>query len=448
MRRLFFSWVPLLAVSGCTIRSPQPGLDDQDVRLTILHTADAHSKLLPYRFAPTQTYVKLGLDPDTLPQSVEEYTVGGADRLAYLLRRERSRAARVIHLDSGDGYQGAPIFNIWQGEAESRVMTELGVNAQVIGNHEFDTSAQNFAEKLETWADYPVLAANYIFEDETKPWNNTLRRVAQPWTVIDAQGLRVGVVGMANLDSLTSVTEQGNSLGVIPLETVYAAEIAVEQVRHMADLVVLVTHMGPDEDRLIAENVKHIDVIMGGHLHLALDPPMVAQDPDGRDVLIVHSNALLRFLGRIDLVLRKPSDPELAAEYGFEVESHKWRLFPIDNRVDFEIARPNKSPHEVEATKMAVRMRNILEEYRIAMASILDFNRTVGCSSADRIERFGEAGGDSPLGNIVAEAMQTHHRVQTDFALTNAGGIREDLRGRILDRDDPRACIQEDGTMA
>ncbi len=175
---------------------------------------------------------------------------------------------------------------------------------------------------------------------------------------------------------------------------------------------------------------------------------MVAQDPDGRDVLIVHSNAFLRFLGRIDLVLRKPSDPELAAEYGFEVQSHKWKLFPLDNRVDFEIARPNKSSHEVEATKMAARMRNILEEYRIAMASILDFERTVGCSSTDSIVRFGEAGGDSPLGNVVAEAMQMHPRVQTDFALTNSGGIREDLRGRILDRDDPRACIQEDGTMA
>ncbi|MER2559866.1 MAG: bifunctional metallophosphatase/5'-nucleotidase, partial [Myxococcaceae bacterium] len=86
---------------------------DQQIRLTILHTSDIHSRLLPYDFRPLRTDIDLGLIPEAGP-------FGGASRMASIIKRERKKADRVLHLDSGDSFQGAPIFNINFGEVEYR----------------------------------------------------------------------------------------------------------------------------------------------------------------------------------------------------------------------------------------------------------------------------------------------------------------------------------------
>src|SRR5688572_13450204 len=86
-------------------------LAGQELRLTILHTSDIHSRLIPFDFAPLKTDIDLGLVPVAGP-------FGGATRMASLTKRERARSSRVLHLDSGDCFQGAPIFNVNSGEVE------------------------------------------------------------------------------------------------------------------------------------------------------------------------------------------------------------------------------------------------------------------------------------------------------------------------------------------
>jgi 5'-nucleotidase/UDP-sugar diphosphatase len=440
LRRLAVLVVAFAGSSACTtIETTYPALEGQDVRLTLLHTSDLHSRLIKYRFTPGATDQGLGLDPTSSAQ----YGVGGVERMAYIVRRERGLAQRVLHLDSGDGFQGAPIYNLWHGEPEYRTMSQMGVDAAVVGNHEFDSTADVYAEKAENYAKFPLLVANYEFRDWTQPWANKLQRVTQPFTILQAKGLRVGVVGMGNLDSLNSITDQGNSLGVLPLETIYAAQRAVDQIRPLCDVVVVVSHMGLDSDTLMAKNLHGVDVILGGHLHIVLWPPKTVTDPDGRQVIIAHSGAFAKYVGRLDLVLRKPADALQAAKYGYEVVSFKYNLFPLDVTVDQEMARTDKAPHELAAMDVAIRVREILEPYRRNMALALDLNRTVGCSSIEALKRFGNSGGDSPLGNITAEAMQLHDRVRADFGLTNSPGIRDDLRGLIYDAADPHVCLDD-----
>src|SRR5689334_9812823 len=93
-----------LAPGACTYEGDVPDLDGQDVHLTLLHTADWHSRLFPYDFTVGQVDENLGLVQENGP-------FGGAARMSYLIQRERARSARVLHLDSGDVFQGAPIFN-------------------------------------------------------------------------------------------------------------------------------------------------------------------------------------------------------------------------------------------------------------------------------------------------------------------------------------------------
>src|SRR5688572_24950835 len=38
--------------TACTVQRDAPNLKGQDIRVTVLHTSDIHSRLFPYRFVP------------------------------------------------------------------------------------------------------------------------------------------------------------------------------------------------------------------------------------------------------------------------------------------------------------------------------------------------------------------------------------------------------------
>ena len=53
----------VVGLSGaCTYGTPPPDLAGQDIHLTVVHTADLHSRFFPYYFAPGQIDKGLGLD--------------------------------------------------------------------------------------------------------------------------------------------------------------------------------------------------------------------------------------------------------------------------------------------------------------------------------------------------------------------------------------------------
>src|ERR1700760_826562 len=146
----FFGVAASIATAGCTQDKPQPNLVGQDIRLTIIHTADIHSRLFPYTFVPNTFDQGYGLLPANAP-------FGGIARITTLVRRIRKTSNRSLWLDSGDSFQGAPIFNEFKGEAELRALTMAGLDGAVLGNHEFDLGAKNLFDKVDNWAGFPIL---------------------------------------------------------------------------------------------------------------------------------------------------------------------------------------------------------------------------------------------------------------------------------------------------
>ena len=90
---------------------------------------------------------------------------GGIARITTLVKRIRRDSNRSLWLDSGDAFQGAPVFNLFKGEAEMRALSLAGMDAEVLGNHEFDLGAKNLYEKIDEWSQFPHLAANYAWDD-------------------------------------------------------------------------------------------------------------------------------------------------------------------------------------------------------------------------------------------------------------------------------------------
>jgi 5'-nucleotidase len=439
------------------------------VGLTILHTADIHSRLYPYEQVITQTDSELNLGAINTVADV-----GGVARVAYLINRERARSGRVIHLDSGDCFQGAPIFNFFKGEPEVRSVSQLGVDVAVVGNHEFDSGAQNLATQMQRWANFPLLSANYRYDDTSQdgPAATVARlgSVVRPFTVVNVGGLKVGVIGMANLSSLTSIFDSPNRLGITPLNTVEVAQFYIDLLRPYVDVVGLVSHMGLDVDQQAVRGTTGLDFIMGGHNHIVINPPQEIRDcsadpnnpgyvwavdpnakidpgatpPDDpepelagskgkrdpinhpfafqrpckpRRVLISHSGAFAKYVGRLDLVVT--NDPSRAsptdnpADYdpvnGFEVETIRYTIFPVNATVPEDPV-----------------MKQMLEPYRRALDYAADLDILVGYSPLGA-KRYASNGGDSPLGNLVADAMWLRLGIQTDFSLTNSTGLRTDL---------------------
>src|SRR5690349_2519664 len=141
------AWLSLALAGGCTVRPPQPNLVGQDIRLTIIHTADIHSRLFPYNFVPNTFDRGYGLINGPF---------GGIARISTLVQQIRRSSNRSLWLDSGDCFQGAPVFNEFKGEAEMRALTLAGLDGAVLGNHEFDLGAKNLFDKIDNWAGYPL----------------------------------------------------------------------------------------------------------------------------------------------------------------------------------------------------------------------------------------------------------------------------------------------------
>lgn len=417
-------------ITACNYTLNQPSLDGQDVLVTFLHTCDIHSRLLPYRMAVAKTDENLGLSDEFGP-------FGGAARIATIIKREREKAERSLHLDSGDVFQGAPIFNVFQGEVEMRFLSMLGVDAMVIGNHEFDSGDRNVADKIARFANFPILAANYALSPSQSAIPPALYGLLQQYEIFNLEGLRIGVIGLGNTSTMSTIIEAGNSLGITPIYAPEVTQYYIDFLKPQVDVIVVVSHLGLTEDQELIENTTGIDIVFGGHHHVVLNPPKQViecqvehMDPIWRErflknhtcpppekrrkVPLVHSGAFAKYVGRLDVVFRQ-SDLNKS---DWEVASYRYRVIPVDSRV----------PEDA-------RVKEMIEPYVDRMKQVMQLDLILGYSP-DGVRRFGSTGGDSALGNLVAESMRTRKGIETDFALTNSLGIRSDLQPGPVTIDD------------
>jgi 5'-nucleotidase / UDP-sugar diphosphatase len=450
-------------LSGCTQQEPQPNLAGQDIHLTVVHTADLHSRFFPYYFAPNAIDKGLGL----IPKAGHDFAVvGGIGRVSTVVKCIRGfitgapcdslmdkigpPAARSIHVDSGDIFEGAPVFNQFQGEVEMRGMSGIGVTAMALGNHEFDKGALNFAEQYTAFGAFPIMAANYDWQGTSDPndeLNNPavpeLANIMHPFTQVNVGGLKIGIVGMGNLSSMEGLIQGGNSLGIRPLDAQQSAIAAVAAVRSSVDMVMIISHLGLDEDegdsadqaeagdQNTAIAMPGVDVIFGGHLHIVLDPPKDLPHVDATDghvtghTVLCHSGAFAKYVGRLDLVVHV-ADPSVKGD-STEVKSYTYRIIPIDDSI----------PSDPE-------MDNMLESYQLRMNEALNLTQTyavIPCPSYDagncpKAVRTDPDGGDSQIGNLLSQSMRIRPDVAADYAVTNSLGIRDDFESGPLNLEE------------
>jgi 5'-nucleotidase/UDP-sugar diphosphatase len=421
--RWLLSTLVCLTATGCLIDQAQPDLEGEDVRLTIIHTADIHSRLFPYNFVPNVFDQDYGLLPAKGP-------FGGVARIATMVKRIRVSTDRSLWLDSGDAWEGAPVFNEFKGEAEIRSLSLAGMEGEVLGNHEFDLGTQQLVTQLDQWSQFPHLVANYAFDDPPDPSAKSLRDVTTPFEIYDVKGIKVGVIGLGNQDTLLSAYEGGNSLGIRPIDNATALDQYVRMIRPYVDLVVIASHLGLDNDEGLSPSEVDdpnqdlpaigIDLILGGHLHIVTNPPKLLPNDDGSqycvnndcETLLVHSGAFAKYVGRIDLVVHVGTD-NASPETRSRIKSFAYNNQPVDTDI----------PDDPDVA-------SLMWPYSVKINEDIDLNGVfayVDPPGTAKIARNDNSGGDSQLGNLVARSMQLQQGVDATVAFTNSLGIRADF---------------------
>jgi len=249
-------------------------------QLTILHTNDMHSHIHPF-------------------DSGRNKGVGGMAQRATIIKKIREEGNQVLLLDAGDIFQGTPYFNVYGGELEFKLMSEMAYDASTIGNHDFDNGLDGLVRQL-PHSKFPFIVSNYDFSD-TEMDGNYLK-----YKVFNKSGIKVGVFGIGiELEGLVPKKLYGNTLHENPIRKAnYYSSFLKNSLG--CDLVICLSHLGYKykgnkmSDKILASSTNNIDLIIGGHTHTFLNNPEIVENSDKKLVQIAQVGWAGINIGRID----------------------------------------------------------------------------------------------------------------------------------------------------
>jgi len=364
----------LLVVSGC-------GGTEATRDITIVYTNDLHGHILPERV-----------------RDWSNKTGGYAIFVSWLktVRKENDeKNIPTLLLDAGDIFTGTVEGSITRGKAIVRLMNQADYDAMTLGNHEFDYGFYNL-QQLAKAAEFPFLGANVRRKN-----TNQLLAFSRPYIIKKYDGLKVGIIGVttAEVPSITLARNVGQVIFLDPISTVQTYQKLLRQ--EGVDLLIVLSHLGLEEDKELARAVPEIDLIIGGHSHDLLVKPMRVGD---RDTLICQAGSYGRFAGRLDLQV--DPDRDKIADYRPNIFTNRQYSLPAD-----------------------IETNQILEDIKKEVGD--KYSQVIGLAM-ENINNASDT--ESPLGDLITDAVRDITKV--DAAFQNPYGIRSDLlEGEITRRD-------------
>ncbi|MGI9277698.1 MAG: bifunctional metallophosphatase/5'-nucleotidase [Endozoicomonas sp.] len=272
IRKALLAGAVSAVLAGCSSSSDEtitPETDTNLLELTVAHINDTHSYFDPregnFR---TEIYKADGESADTTVEEKIYTDFGGFPRLKSKLDTLRAEAQadnrNFLTLHGGDAFQGTLYFTLNKGKANAQLLNDMGIDAMAAGNHEFDLGNEVLADFASS-INFPILAANAVVADgDPLSGNDNFIRY-----IVKSYGEeKVGIFGLA-LEKLPSVSSPAATTTFS--NEITGAQKMVDEFKGMGiNKVIMVSHIGLDRDRLVAEGVNGIDLIVGGHSHTLL----------------------------------------------------------------------------------------------------------------------------------------------------------------------------------
>lgn len=252
------------------------GSCERQPRLVILHTNDTHSHFEP---------IRSGADAGK----------GGAIERAAFIDSVRNAVGedKVLLLHAGDFSQGTSYFSELGGQLEPRVINDMRYDCVTLGNHEFDNGIEDLAGRLAQLEGTKVVSANIDVSQFE------LGKYVQPYAIIEKAGLRIGIIGLeTNLSANVSATISSRipQMDNVEVTNKWATYLHDNK---KCDLIILLSHIGYDEDQKLVPQTRHIDLVIGGHSHTFVDGFVYVEDLDGRKVPIITDGCFGLDMGEV-----------------------------------------------------------------------------------------------------------------------------------------------------
>ncbi|OFX20308.1 MAG: hypothetical protein A2V77_17105 [Anaeromyxobacter sp. RBG_16_69_14] len=422
-----------IAIAGCAHRPTAPLAGDSTRAVKILAVNDFHGQLPAGKL-------------------VDGRPAGSAPVLAAYLRSAMAgKESRTVLVEAGDLVSASPassallqdeptiaFFNSFanascgtlpppegqsQGADRFDALFDPGCNlVGVPGNHEFDRGVAELMRLLgggnhrsgpfldDPWrgARFPVVASNV-----RKASGETLFR---PYVVKVIDSVRVafvgagqrdtphlvspsGVAGIAFDDEATSINAQVPELQAKGIHAIVAVvhDGGSGQAPYVGPTDPAATGLSADVNKLVARLDTDVDVLVTAHTHAFANA--LLPNAGGREVLVVQANSAGTAFAHIDLVVDRTSGDVVGKTA----------------RIVTTFADVALTPDPAAARLTAA-----------AAAKIAPVAGRIVARVAGVISRTPSAAGESPLGELVADAQRAAAG-GADFAITNAGGVRADL---------------------
>jgi len=357
--------------------------------LTILQISDYHGQLVPLSEAA-----------DTLGPT---FAIGGSAFLKPWFDTYRAEAKEGVLTVAGGDSVGAtpPISNFFGDKPTVEIMNMMGFTSDGLGNHNFDHGQTYLRTELIPLATFPYISANVI-----DPATGKTPAEWKPSEVWNFEGFKMAIVGFSNED-LTSLIFPGNLDPFVVEDIVPSVNAEVASLRSKGvKMVVAIGHEGATAGTFndptgplisVADGLTGVDAALGDHT----DFQTITTRPNG--VLVTENRSKgIRFT-RLRLVL----DASTQSVIYKTADWHK--------------------PWNIGVTPdPAIQAR--INELNAQLAPIL--GTVIGSANRyiPRADACGNGVGrtcESLVGNVTTDSMRTTY--DTDFAITNSGGLRADL---------------------
>ncbi|XP_051853317.1 5'-nucleotidase [Antechinus flavipes] len=369
-------------------------------KLTILHTNDLHSRL-------EQT------SDDSGKCKVVSECVGGVARLYTKVKEIRQSEPNVLLLDAGDQYQGTVWFTVYKGAEVAHFMNALGYNAMALGNHEFDNGVEGLLNPLLKQVKFPVLSANIKAEE---PVASQISGYYHPYKILPVGEEKVGIIGYTSKETPV-LSKPGKYL--IFEDEIPSLQTQADKLKTLGvNKIIALGHSGFEMDKLIAQKVKGVDVVVGGHTNTFLytgrplpskeipagDYPFIVTADDGRKVPVVQAYAFGKYLGYLNVEF--DNEGNVATSHG--------------NPIFLNTSIPEDPLIKAEIDSWRIKLDNYSKQELGKTIVYLD-GSTQSC-------RFRECN----MGNLICDAMINNNLRHPDektwnhvsMCILNSGGIR------------------------
>lgn len=197
------------------------------------------------------------------PCGCVDVQLGGIQKHGKLIEDFKNDEKYILHLDGGDLLFSSlevpeELRGQWDLRADvlGKAYKKMGLDATTVG--ELDLAFGRAWYERFVNGRFEVVTSNIIDLKTGKTW-------FKPYIVKKISGLKVGIFGLINPSLFPKDDSRFNSFKVNPF--IEAAKEMVKALRkkEKVDLVIVLAHLGVDEELSLPKNVDGIDIIVGGH---------------------------------------------------------------------------------------------------------------------------------------------------------------------------------------